>query len=154
MNIFRKMLGGVALIVVGGVVVVTALGIYRFNVMESDIFLTPTPDHMVGSWLEEKPALEGTALYQGMELRADGKAFSINMATLPYSTWSMDGDHLVLEGRSIGNGVSFDFSMRYRVQSLRADKNAMTLVDDTGRTIPYIREPESQSAGNSRFSAD
>jgi len=47
---------------------------------------------------------------QGFTLLQDGTARSENMATLRYASWSKRGDTLLLNGESLGNGVSFVFT--------------------------------------------
>lgn len=61
----------------------------------------------LGSWVEPIPGMEGV---QGVRLEKDGKAGSINMATLSYSSWEYSGDRIILSGKSIGNGITIDFS--------------------------------------------
>lgn len=64
---------------------------------------------MEGSWVTPVPGKEGQV--QGFTLQKDGKAASINMATLEYEHWSFDGNNgLILSGRSIGNHQTIPFS--------------------------------------------
>lgn len=55
-----------------------------------------------GVWLEPVPGQFQKE--QGFELFADGTAKSVNMATLIYQGWKVDGGKLVLWGKSVGNG--------------------------------------------------
>lgn len=52
-----------------------------------------------GSWTMPNP--EDSAGVIGVKLMAGGKAESINMPTLPYSSWQQKGDTVVLKGKSI-----------------------------------------------------
>ena len=46
----------------------------------------------------------------GVELHVGGRAQSIDMATLPYASWELQGEpgKLILHGQSIGNGQTID----------------------------------------------
>ena len=61
-----------------------------------------------GRWVEPVPGMKNQV--QGMNLEHGGKASSINMATLQYERWEKRGDRLFLSGRSIGNGMTIDFT--------------------------------------------
>jgi len=56
------------------------------------------------------PVKEGEVM--GVELRVGGKAQSINMATLRYTSWELQGEagKILLKGQSIGNGQTIDFT--------------------------------------------
>lgn len=80
-------------------------------------------DPLVGRWV--RPVEGQAGQVQGMALKADGTASSINMETLVYQTWKRDGDVLRLTGQSIGNGQTIDVSEEYRIESL--DRKQLTL---------------------------
>jgi len=61
-------------------------------------------DKLVGSWVQPIPGLKNEV--QGFSLKADGSASSINMASLLYSSWKVEGNKLMLMGKSLGNGVT------------------------------------------------
>ena len=67
-----------------------------------------------GKWLQPVPGMAGAV--QGVWLEDGGKASSINMSTLVYE--SRRGSELVLQGKSIGNGQTIDFSEAYRIKKL------------------------------------
>lgn len=69
-----------------------------------------------GKWLQPVPGMAGAV--QGVWLEDGGKASSINMSTLVYESWSHRGGELVLQGKSIGNGQTIDFSEAYRIKKL------------------------------------
>lgn len=77
-----------------------------------------------GMWLEPVPGMENQ--FQGVEILPDGKAKSVNMNTLLYKTWKLSGDRIILEGESIGNGVSSAFTDTLRIIS--RNDSACTLV--------------------------
>ncbi len=74
----------------------------------------------VGSWIEENVNYR-----QGFDLKADGTAASIGMATLKYESWKAGNGRIILEGKSIGNGQTINFSETMQVIELTPD--AMTL---------------------------
>ena len=59
---------------------------------------------LVGSWTQPNPINDKEV--QGFELKEDGTAASINMATLKTNKWWVEGDKLFLAQESIGNGTS------------------------------------------------
>lgn len=74
----------------------------------------------VGKWVEPIPGgvIDGV---QGFELKEDGTASSINMATLVYENWSVSGGKLILSGESIGNGVTGHFTDTMNIQKITED---------------------------------
>lgn len=88
-----------------------------------------------GKWVEPVPGMEEQV--QGVELAADGTASSINMATLQYEKWEMNGDTLVLTGKSIGNGQTIGFADTLVVEKLTDE--ALTLKRGD-MTVSYRRQ--------------
>lgn len=78
---------------------------------------TTTPDPVAGTWVEPIPGMPGKV--QGFSLEADGSASSVNMATLTTERWTREGDRLILEGKSIGNGQTIEYRDEWMV--LEAD---------------------------------
>ena len=79
----------------------------------------PRPEKLiVGPWVQPIPGLEGV---QGMDLRADGTAASINMSTLLYEKWALEPGELILWGKSVGNGQTIDFVDTVQVEKISAD---------------------------------
>lgn len=62
----------------------------------------------IGRWVMPDPILEDAVM--GVELMVEGKAQSINMATLQYTSWELQGEagKLILHGQSLGNGQTID----------------------------------------------
>ena len=74
---------------------------------------------LAGKWLQPVPGLPD--LEQGFILEKNGKASSVNMATLQYETWKKESDLLILSGKSIGNGQTIAFSDTFAIDKLTAD---------------------------------
>ena len=145
----KKVLIAALLVVVG----IAAAGVYKFNILDDDLYLAPTQDNLTGSWLEVGP-IPGQDLHAGFELRDDGSAASINAATLRYRNWSLAGDRLTLQEISIGNGATSEAPVAYRVLSLTLDGNQLALISDDGAVSKYRRENPEQRAANTRYEAE
>jgi hypothetical protein len=70
---------------------------------------------ITGRWLQ--PA-QGTSLRQGFELLLDGRARSVNMATLRIEKWEQRGNTLVLMGKSIDNGQITPFNEAWAIETV------------------------------------
>ena len=90
---------------------------------------------LIGDWVEPIPGMEDQV--QGFSLREDGIAESIEMATLQYRHWRVEGEALVLSGESIGNGMTSDFEETYRVEFVDAQR--LDLVDARGESRLFTR---------------
>lgn len=90
---------------------------------------------LVGNWIEVMPA--NPQIVQGVTLHADGTAASIGMATLKCESWKLIDKQLVLNGKSIGNKQTLDFSDTLDVIVLTAD--SMRLVKHGSYCIEYYR---------------
>lgn len=69
--------------------------------------LTPALS-ILGDWVQPIPGMEDKQ--QGISLKENGVAASINMATLQYKSWEAKDSLLLLSGTSIGNHTSSDFT--------------------------------------------
>lgn len=139
-----------AIFVVTALIVIAGAGMYKFNVLQDDVFLQPTRDAVFGSWVFE----DGAGVDSGFELLEDGTALSINTATLRYRNWKFEDNTLELEEISIGNGSTSVEAVKYSVQSLSFDKSTMELVDPTGEIVAYTRESPADRAKNERYASD
>lgn len=73
-----------------------------------------------------------------MKLLPDGRASSINMHTLLYTGWSLDGNQLALTGKSMGNRTSSVFTTTSTIDRL----SKTTLILNTGgNRETYMRAP-------------
>ncbi len=88
-----------------------------------------------GNWIEPVPGMED--MTQGFSLKHDGKAESINMATLQYEKWERKNDTLILSGKSIGNHQTLPFSDTLIITELSPEK--MTL-QKANLTITYRKQ--------------
>ncbi|MGM9742935.1 MAG: lipocalin family protein [Candidatus Cryptobacteroides sp.] len=92
-------------------------------------------DDLVGIWVQPVP---GMAMVQGIELKADGSARAVNMATLQYDSWTLDGRNIILSGSSIGNGTSCSFSDTLGIVSISRDSLSLkkgSLILEYGRSV-------------------
>lgn len=94
-------------------------GVSQENVA-TKLIVRPRVNALFGAWVEPVPGQEGGAM-QGFDIARNGDASSINMATLVYESWSQTGDSLTLEGKSIGNGQTIDFTQAAKIEKLDAD---------------------------------
>ena len=71
-----------------------------------------------GTWMQPSglPGIE-----QGFTLEEGGKAASVNMATLQYEAWQLQGSSLILTGKSIGNGQTIAFADTLEIELLTQD---------------------------------
>lgn len=74
---------------------------------------------LTGTWLEPVPGMEN--LQQGITLEENGKASSVNMATLQYTNWKQEGEKLLLQGTSIGNGINIEFTDTMDIEKITQD---------------------------------
>jgi|GEM_PF-5662323 uncharacterized lipoprotein NlpE involved in copper resistance len=93
--------------------------------------------YLTGDWVEPVPGMPGHT--QGVSLKEDGTAESINMATLRYEQWDRTDNILFLKGKSIGNGQTIDFTDTLLIKGLTAD--SLTVIRD-GVEIRYARKTE------------
>ena len=73
-------------------------------------------DRFTGSWVQPNPINEKEL--QGFNLKKDGTAESINMATLQYKNWWYEEDQLNLIVESIGNKISFLDTTKFEVTKI------------------------------------
>lgn len=94
-----------------------------------------TPELLMGDWIESNP-IDGDEL-QGIELLKDGKARSINMETLRYTTWYITEGKLALVAKSTGMPTSSIDTTIYTIDRL-TDKELV--LKDHDLTISYIKQ--------------
>ena len=80
--------------------------------------LSPKIEDLCGIWIQPVP---DSHIVQGFELKSDGSARSVNMATLRYDRWELKSKSVILHGLSIGNGVSGEFSDTLGIVKLTPD---------------------------------
>ena len=94
-----------------------------------------TNEPIIGKWIHPVPGSEKEK--EGFELKADGKATSINMATLIYESWKLEGNKLTLQALSKGNGSESKFEDRYTVN--KDEKGIITIVSANDATAVYTK---------------
>lgn len=92
---------------------------------------------LTGQWIEPIPG--NPDAIQGIDLKENGEASSINMATLQYKQWSREGDRLILSGESIGNHQTIAFADTFEIGKLTAD----SLVLKKGDYVMSLARPQS-----------
>ncbi len=93
------------------------------NIFATGLFLLLVgcgEQELTGAWIQPIPGMPGQT--QGFLLEKGGRAESINMHTLLYENWKKNGDVLTLEGKSIGNGQTIEFSEEYRIEKVTAEE--------------------------------
>ena len=101
------------------------------SLLAASCSMQPTPASLSGSWTQPVPGQPGHV--QGMQLLPDGRAVSINMHTLLYQSWQLDGNRLTLTGKSMGNGNSSLFTATSTIDSL--SRNTLILNTDGTREV-------------------
>ncbi len=82
---------------------------------------------LVGNWIEILPP--DLPYIQGIAINPDGTARSIGMATLQYENWSIEGENLILTGKSIGNGQTIQFTDTLAITRLTDDSLSLHKAD-------------------------
>ncbi len=97
-------------LLIGNLISVTYVGKISEVTPATKVSTDPTYAKAVGKWIMTDPA--DSLNIMGVELMTEGKAASINMATLPVESWELQGeaDKITLHGKSIGNGQTIDFT--------------------------------------------
>lgn len=98
---------------------------------------------LAGSWVMPVPGQPGKV--QGIRLEEDGKASSINMATLVYEGWKRDGDVLTVSGKSIGNGQTLSFEEKFRIAGFSDSGHAQGNVHSLQEVPVTVLVPEKGS---------
>lgn len=88
-----------------------------------------------GAWVQPIPGQPGKT--QGIAILPQGKAASINMKTLGYQGWSLDGNTLTLTGKSIGNKQTINFSNKSLIKKLTADT---LILEENGQSTTYTKQ--------------
>jgi hypothetical protein len=93
----------------------------------------------IGKWTMRDPIDKTKKM--GVDLEVNGKASSINMASLPYTSWELQGKpgKLYLIGKSIGNGGTFD---EKTVVTIFKNKKGKWFMKVDGTDVVYTREAE------------
>lgn len=108
------------------------------NIMATKITGSADYDNAIGKWTTPDPINKNKKM--GVEIAVSGVAKSINMATLPYTRWELQGKpgKLILFGQSIGNGQTFD---EKTVVTIKKVKGVWKMLDEKGQVL-YTKEKD------------
>lgn len=97
-------------LLLGAPVVVDYTGCLKEGTAATKVATNPTYAEAVGRWTMPDPIAEDRVM--GIEIDVEGVAQSIDMATLIYRSWELQGQRgrILLRGQSIGNGQTADFT--------------------------------------------
>ena len=126
-------------LLLGAPVTVDYTGKLEDGAAATKIATDPTYAEAVGKWTMPDPiASEGV---MGVEIMVEGAARSINMATLVYTSWELQGeaDKILLKGQSLGNGQTIDFTQT-GVIAKTADGNYTLTIEGTGTVYTKARQ--------------
>ena len=126
-------------LLLGAPVTVDYTGKLEDGAAATKIATDPTYAEAVGKWTMPDPiASEGV---MGVQIMVEGAARSINMATLVYTSWELQGeaDKILLKGQSLGNGQTIDFTQT-GVIAKTADGNYTLTIEGTGTVYTKARQ--------------
>lgn len=124
-----KLLKNSLVILISLFVLICLAGIYKFNILQDDIYYEGSAIGvddtalLIGSWVEPIPG--NSDAVQGFTLNEDGTACSINMHTLLYQKWVLKAGTLILTAKSIGNHTSSIGDEAYTIELV--GKNSLKL---------------------------
>lgn len=122
---------------IGNLITVTYQGKMTDATPATKVATDATYAKAVGKWTMPDPIDSQSVM--GVELKIEGQASSINMATLPIESWELQGepDKIVLKGKSIGNGVTSDFTQTATI--LEKDGKTLLNFDGTETTFEKVK---------------
>lgn len=97
-------------LLLGAPIVVDYKGALENGAAATKVATDPTYAEAVGRWTTPDPL--DPAKVMGIEIEVEGLAQSIDMATLVYRSWQLQGEagKILLQGESIGNGQTIPFT--------------------------------------------
>lgn len=97
-------------LLLGAPVVVDYKGELKEGAAATKVATDPTYSEAVGRWTMPDPLAPDSVM--GIEIDVEGAAQSINMATLRYSSWELQGEagKILLKGVSEGSGEPIEFT--------------------------------------------
>ena len=123
----------------GAPVVVDYTGKLKDGTAATKVATDPTYAEAVGKWTMPDPISPESVM--GIEIMVEGEAKSINMATLAYTSWELQGEtnKILLKGQSLGNGQTIDFT-ETGVIAQTADGNYTLTIEGTGTVYTKARQ--------------
>lgn len=125
-------------LLLGAPVVVEYKGCLEEATPAQKVATDPTYAEAVGNWTTPDPL--DTEKVMGVEIMVEGEAQSINMATLRYNAWELQGEpgKIVLKGVSEGSGAPTEFTQTGVIEK-NADGIYTLSIEGTG--IVYTQTP-------------
>lgn len=126
-------------LLLGAPVTVDYSGTLGDGIAARKVSTDPTCAEAIGRWTTPDPINPEEVM--GIEIKVEGDAASINMATLVYTSWELQGgaDQIILQGQSIGNGQTIEFTETGIIA--KDAKGVYTLtIEDNG--VVYTKEKE------------
>lgn len=135
-------------LLVGAPVVVEYRGKLEDGIEAVKVSTNPTYAEAVGRWmLVHAEEAENPEVSMGIDIRIEGEAVSINSSTLLYTGWELldEADQILLRGRSVGNGESFDFSQTGLISKDSAGNYTLT-IEGTKVVFTKVADDEAQAS--------
>ncbi len=126
-------------LLLGAPVTVDYTGKLKDGAAATKVATDPTYAEAVGKWTMPDPISPESVM--GIEIMVEGEAKSINMATLVYTSWELQGEtnKILLKGQSLGNGQTIDFT-ETGVIAQTADGNYTLTIEGTGTVYTKARQ--------------
>lgn len=135
-------------LLVGAPVVVEYRGKLEDGIEAVKVSTNPTYAEAIGRWmLVHSEEAENPEVAMGIDIRIEGEAVSINSSTLLYTGWELldEADQILLRGRSVGNGESFDFSQTGLISKDSAGNYTLT-IEGTKVVFTKVADGEAQAS--------
>ena len=126
-------------LLLGAPVTVNYSGKLEEGAAASKVATDPTYAEAVGNWTMPDPIDPDGVM--GIRIMVEGEAQSINMATLRYTSWELQGEagKILLKGQSIGNGQTIDFAETATIAK-DADGIYTLTIESNGAVYPKANE--------------
>lgn len=92
-----------------------------------------TPENILGSWINTEDTM-------GFELYADGRAASVNMATLDYVNWELIENKLMMVSKSKGVSNPVTTKEIYIIREIYPDSMIVSPSDNPDAKWTYIKK--------------
>jgi hypothetical protein len=131
------------------IAIVALTGMYKFNVLQDDIFISGESlnevdrNLLLGSWIETMPGSESE--FQGFTLHHDGTATSINKTSVEYKRWMLNNGQLILTTISFGNQCSIIEDQVYTIEAVGSKR----LLLKTSSTSQSYKKWQTEETTNS-----
>lgn len=129
-------------LLLGAPVVVDYKGKLEEGAAATKVATDPTYFEAVGSWVMPDPLNPEEVM--GVELMVEGAAKSINMATLRYTGWELQGEagKIYLKGESEGSGEAIVFTETATLAKSADGTLTLTIGNEPGTGTVLVKEAE------------